>query len=156
MVINMIDWLKKLFKKEDFDKEKYMKEMAAVVNRYVDFFDTAYGASESAITHWGSWVKLAEGDKFKVKIILVDKGHKFSLQYHDSRDELWLVVSGNGAATIGDGVNDCKPGDYYFIPKGTKHRMECIGSTDLRFIEIQWGDCEEDDITRLEDDYGRA
>jgi len=150
----MFGWFKKLFKKK-FNKEEYMKSMAAVVHKYVDFFSNTYGSYESVVTPWGAWIKISEGDNYKTKIILVEENQKFSLQYHNNRDELWLIISGSGIVTIDEENYDAIVGKHFFIPRGTKHRVECKGSSDLRFIEIQFGSCDENDITRLEDDYNR-
>jgi mannose-6-phosphate isomerase len=105
---------------------------------------------------WGYYEVLLELPETKVKQITVDKGHRLSYQYHEHRDETWVVVSGKAKVTL-DGKNTVvEPGQTIQIPRGTKHRVEAIGEEDLTFIEVQTGDYfGEDDITRLEDDYER-
>jgi mannose-6-phosphate isomerase-like protein (cupin superfamily) len=105
---------------------------------------------------WGHYEILYDGDDCKVKRIIVKPGCKLSYQYHFKREELWKIVCGEGFAT----VNDCKipiyEGSTIHIEKLSKHRIENTGHGHLVFIEIQTGDYfGEDDIVRLEDDYGR-
>jgi len=109
------------------------------------------------LTPWGSWQVLAEGREHKVKRIEVKPGHRFSLQWHNRRDEHWVVVSGQARIEIGDKIVKAKPGKYIFIPKKTKHRLQNPGKNRLVVIEVQRGKyLEEDDIIRQEDDYGRS
>ena len=57
---------------------------------------------------------------------------------------------------INDLFYEYKSGDILFIPKEAKHQITNIGSEELVFIEIQMGEYfGEDDIVRLEDNYGR-
>jgi len=49
------------------------------------------------------------------------------------------------------------PGQSVDIPKGALHRIANLGSENVRFIEVQTGDYfGEDDIERIEDDFGRV
>lgn len=150
----MWKWFKNLFKKEP--NKEYMREMAQIVEKYVDFFSSIHGRTESFVTKWGAWIKVAEGDSYKAKVILIERDQRFSLQFHDNRDEFWVIVSGTGKVTIENETYDAKPGDRFYIPAGMKHRAQCTSDYDFRFVEIQFGKCDEKDITRLEDDYGRV
>jgi len=106
---------------------------------------------------WGFYEVLLELPETKVKQITVDNGHRLSYQYHEHRDETWVVVAGKAKVTL-DGKNTIvEPGQTIQITRGVKHRVEAIGKEDLTFIEVQTGDYfGEDDIIRLEDDYERA
>lgn len=105
---------------------------------------------------WGSFTVLEKEQGFQVKKIVVDAGQRLSLQLHEHRDEHWVVVQGEGVVTIGESRIVVKKSERVFIPKKTKHRVENTQEEPLIFIEVQLGDyLEEDDIVRLEDDYGR-
>lgn len=101
-------------------------------------------------------MELEESAGYKVKRIVVHAGERLSLQRHRHRSEHWLVVSGR--ATVVRGAHEVRldPGHSIDIPTGTLHRLANQGETDMAIIEVQLGDyLEEDDIERLEDDYGR-
>ncbi|HVF87513.1 MAG TPA: phosphomannose isomerase type II C-terminal cupin domain [Pyrinomonadaceae bacterium] len=106
---------------------------------------------------WGSFTVLDEGSNYKVKRIEVLAGKRLSYQKHAQRAEHWMVVGGTAKVTL-DGREICVPlGETVDIPLGAAHRVENPGGDTLIFIEIQRGDyLGEDDIVRLEDDFGRA
>ena len=104
---------------------------------------------------WGWYLTLEENADHKIKKIYVKPNHRFSLQYHNNREEHWTVVDGVGIITQGDNTSTIRTGEYAFIPKGGVHRLEG-GDRGITFIEVQRGICEEDDIVRLEDDFGRV
>ena len=105
---------------------------------------------------WGFYEVLLELPETKVKQITVDNGQRLSYQYHEHRDETWVVVAGKAKVTLDGKSIVLEPGQTIQISRGTKHRVEAIGKEDLTFIEVQTGDYfGEDDITRLEDDYER-
>jgi mannose-6-phosphate isomerase-like protein (cupin superfamily) len=104
---------------------------------------------------WGEFVKFIENSPCTVKVITVNKGESFSLQYHKSRDEFWHVISGSGVATIGIEKKDIVSGQEHFIPRETLHRIEA-GSEDVVFLEISYGEFDESDIVRVEDKYNRG
>jgi mannose-6-phosphate isomerase-like protein (cupin superfamily) len=106
---------------------------------------------------WGSYVVLDEAAHYKVKRIVVRAGKRLSLQIHKKRSEHWFVVEGSGRVTVGEGLVDVTVGDAVDLPVGTAHRVENTGDVDLVFIEVQHGESfGEDDIVRLEDDFGRT
>jgi len=106
---------------------------------------------------WGSYKNLQVDTAFLVKEINVSPGVQLSLQYHNHRAEHWVVVEGSARVTNGDNVFDLKPNQSTYIPLGVIHRLENIGTTPLRLIEVQTGDLiSEDDIVRVEDDFGRV
>ena len=98
----------------------------------------------------------------KVKRIIVKPGQRLSYQYHHKRSEAWVVVQGEACATIenpnGTSYHEVTygVGEVIEIPIEAKHRVQNEGKEDLIFIETQVGTYfGEDDIVRLEDDYGR-
>ena len=103
---------------------------------------------------WGNFEQFTQNQSSTIKIITVTSGEKFSLQTHQHRDEFWHVLSGMGTVIIGDTTQEAHAGDEFFIPRGTNHRAEAIGG-DLYFLEISFGDFDENDIVRIEDKYGR-
>lgn len=106
---------------------------------------------------WGGYLVLDDADDHKVKRITVTPGKRLSYQTHRRRAEHWFVVRGTGAVTL-DGVTIAVvTGTAVDIPIGAAHRIENTGAEDLVFIEVQHGDYfGEDDIVRLEDDFGRV
>ncbi len=106
---------------------------------------------------WGSFTVLDEGSNYKVKRIEVLPGKRLSYQKHAQRAEHWAVVQGAAKVTLDDREIIVSPGESIDIPVGASHRVENPGSETLIFIEVQRGSyLGEDDIVRLEDDFGRA
>ena len=105
---------------------------------------------------WGSWHIIEDGQGYKVKRIVVKPGCRLSLQTHKHRSEHWVVIFGIATCHIGDDVVVAGPGDSIDVPLGAAHRLANEHFEDLQIIEIQHGAYTgEDDICRLEDDYGR-
>ena len=100
---------------------------------------------------------LDEGPNFKVKRIEVLPSKRLSYQRHARRAEHWMVVEGAARVTLDGAEMTVGCGETVDIPVGTAHRVENPGTGPLVFIEIQRGDyLGEDDIVRLEDDFGRV
>ena len=94
--------------------------------------------------------------RYKVKSIEVKPGEKLSLQMHHHRAEHWVVVEGTALVQVGDEEKLLTENESTYIPIGSIHRLSNPGKIPLRIIEVQSGSyLEEDDITRLEDVYGR-
>ena len=105
---------------------------------------------------WGSFENLLDEDYCKVKRIIVKPGQRLSYQYHYKRDECWVIVQGKATVTLDDKVFTYLEGQVVQIEYGTKHRVQNEEEEDLIFIETQTGTYfGEDDIVRIEDDYGR-
>ncbi|MBS0274160.1 MAG: mannose-1-phosphate guanylyltransferase/mannose-6-phosphate isomerase [Proteobacteria bacterium] len=106
---------------------------------------------------WGSYQSIDSGAGFQVKEIVVKPGGRLSLQMHHKRAEHWVVVEGTAQVTCDGKVFTLNTNEATFIPLGAKHRLENLGKTLLRLIEVQCGSyLGEDDIVRFEDVYGRA
>lgn len=111
---------------------------------------------ESATRPWGEWHVLDEGPGFKVKRIHVHPGHRLSYQTHARRSEHWCVVAGTATAIIEGQTLVVPHGGTIEVPLGAAHRILNDHDDELVIIEIQRGEYTgEDDICRLEDDYGR-
>lgn len=105
---------------------------------------------------WGSYTVLEEQPAYKVKRLEVLAGRRLSYQKHEKRAEHWMIVGGRAIVTLDGKDVDLSPGQSIDIPRGASHRIANPGTTLLTVIEIQQGDYfGEDDIIRLEDDYGR-
>jgi mannose-6-phosphate isomerase len=106
---------------------------------------------------WGKFIVLEDCETYKVKRIEVLPGKRLSYQKHARRSEHWMIVGGNCCITLDGQTVDLCAGQTIDIPQGAAHRIANPGSELLTFIEIQRGDYfGEDDIVRLEDDYGRT
>lgn len=106
---------------------------------------------------WGSFAVLDKGDNYKVKRIEVLPGKRLSYQQHSHRAEHWFVVRGTAKVTLNGVQILVKTGESIDIALGDAHRVENPAADEmLVFIETQTGDYfGEDDIVRLEDDFGR-
>ena len=105
---------------------------------------------------WGYYQVYADEPDHKVKRIVVYPGKRLSLQRHQRRMEHWYVLEGEAVVTRGDEELHLKEGESVNIPRGAVHRVRNPGTKDMAFIEVQTGDYfGEDDIERLEDDFGR-
>ena len=116
----------------------------------------AYKLHQTVHRPWGNYTTLEEGERFKIKRIVVKAGGRLSLQMHHHRSEHWVVVSGMAKITNGDKECFLSSNESTFIPAGCHHRLENPGVLDLVMIEVQSGDyVGEDDIVRFDDQYGR-
>ncbi|MBC2710004.1 MAG: mannose-1-phosphate guanylyltransferase/mannose-6-phosphate isomerase [Desulfosarcina sp.] len=105
---------------------------------------------------WGTVDQLVAGTRFQVNRITVKSGGVLSLQKHFNRSEHWIVVKGSALVTKGDEQFVLKEDSSTYISTGIAHRLENPGKIPLEIIEVQTGSYfGEDDITRLEDLYGR-
>lgn len=106
---------------------------------------------------WGTFSVLGEETNFKVKKIVVRPSSRLSYQRHEFRSEHWFVLEGHGAVTLDGTPRMVGPGESVEVAVGEAHRIENTSNVDLVFIEVQHGrSFAEDDIVRLDDDYGRS
>lgn len=106
---------------------------------------------------WGSYDSIDSGARFQVKRIVVKPGASLSLQMHHHRAEHWIVVSGTAEVTVGEKVMLLCENESVYIPLGAVHRLTNPGKLPLELIEVQSGSyLGEDDIVRLQDNFGRA
>jgi mannose-1-phosphate guanylyltransferase / mannose-6-phosphate isomerase len=115
--------------------------------------------SEHLTSHrpWGKFTVLEEGERYKIKRIVVDPKQRLSLQMHYHRSEHWVVVKGTAKVTIGEQEQLVHENESIYVPKSQTHRLENPGKVPLELIEVQVGEyVGEDDIVRFDDIYGRA
>ena len=111
---------------------------------------------ESAERPWGSWHVLDEGQGYKVKRINVSPGCRLSYQTHEHRSEHWVVIQGVATCVLDGDTVVREAGQSIDVPTGAAHRICNTHDDELVIIEVQRGSYTgEDDIVRLEDDYGR-
>lgn len=107
---------------------------------------------------WGTYTNILDNEMCKVKVIAIKPQCQPSYQYHHKRSEHWIVVQGEGVVTIDDVTRVVKKNDSIFVKIGQKHRIKNTSKNEnLVFIEVQTGTYfGEDDIVRVEDDFGRV
>ena len=105
---------------------------------------------------WGNFTVLHTEATCQVKKLVVHSGKRLSLQSHKFRAEHWFIVSGVATVVLDGNTFTRKAGDTVDIEVGQPHRIGNAGTEELVFIEVQTGTYfGEDDIERLEDDFGR-
>ena len=105
---------------------------------------------------WGWYDVIDQGERYKVKNIMVKPGQRLSLQKHHHRTEHWVVVSGTAEVQLNENFQLLGENESTYIPLGCLHRLSNPGKIPLKIIEVQSGAyLEEDDIERFEDDHGR-
>jgi len=112
---------------------------------------------KTAYRPWGGYSSILNGARFQVKKLFVKPGAKLSLQKHHHRAEHWVVVSGSAEVTIDGKVTMVNENESIYLPLGCVHRLANPGKILLEVIEVQTGSyLGEDDIIRIEDEFGRA
>jgi len=123
-------------------------------------------AEQFIATYFPTYKKeeLMLGNKLSPKILVVEPGKRLSWQYHDRRAEIWRVVEGEVGVIMSDSdeqteLNLFEPGDIIILENGKRHRL--VGLNDWGVVAEIWQHTDtehpsdEDDIIRLQDDFGR-
>ncbi len=108
---------------------------------------------------WGTFQVLYQGSNITVKHLALNPKSSLSLQKHEHRAESWYFTSlatGMCKVIIGDEELKAAMDRRYFIPRGVVHRIVNDTNTFVELVEVAFGDFDEDDIIRLDDNYGRA
>jgi mannose-6-phosphate isomerase-like protein (cupin superfamily) len=106
---------------------------------------------------WGWELVWAETDAYVGKLLFVRAGEALSLQYHEVKDESWLVHEGLARVELGevgaDGLETVElgKGDALHYPPRTLHRVTAV--EDTLILEVSTPHL--DDVVRVEDRYGR-
>lgn len=139
-----------------FAEENFSTERMA--NDYLKVYEQILGLTEREERRpWGFYEILSDTANHKVKRIVVHPGKRLSLQLHRQRAEHWYVVEGEALVTLDEKQMRLSKGDSIDIPRGAVHRIENLTEGDMKFIEVQSGAYfGEDDIERLDDDFGRV
>lgn len=106
---------------------------------------------------WGGYSSVLNGERFQVKRLFVKPGKRLSLQKHFHRSEHWVVVRGTAEVQLGEEVLTLQENESIYIPQGELHRLSNPGKILLELVEVQTGSyLGEDDIVRIEDEFGRT
>jgi len=106
---------------------------------------------------WGGYSSVDDGERFQVKRLFVKPGKRLSLQKHHHRSEHWVVVRGTAEIQIDEKIMTLSENESVYIPQGSVHRLFNPGKILLELIEVQTGSyLREDDIIRLDDEFGRV
>jgi mannose-6-phosphate isomerase-like protein (cupin superfamily) len=113
---------------------------------------------------WGHEIWFANQKEYAGKILVIEKGHRYSLQYHEKKKETQFLLSGQIKLSIGKISESTKntsvrlkhvilnPGNSIDILPFTVHRAEALKKS--RILEVSTNDL--DDVVKLDDDYGRS
>ncbi len=104
---------------------------------------------------WGKFEQFTHNEKTTVKIITLNPKQKLSLQYHKKRSEFWRFLDNPAKVTIGKKTIKVKKDSELIIQKGALHRVEALNKP-VKFLEIAYGNFNENDIVRIKDKYGRV
>lgn len=105
---------------------------------------------------WGYFKQFANNREVTVSLMSVKPGQRLSLQSHIGRAELWIVIDDGAVIQVGDDVFHAKAGDEFWIPAGARHRLGSdLTAGEVRVLEVAFGDWQQDDISRYDDDYAR-
>ena len=121
-----------------------------------DFIDSQSSSSRKVIAPWGKHDLLIKDELYKLKRLEVSPGECTSLQYHNHREEHWVVVSGKATIELSGKSLSREPGQHIHIPIKAEHRISNLEKEMLVIVEVQLGDIlEEIDIVRIKDKYNR-
>lgn len=104
---------------------------------------------------WGNFRQFTHNDVSTVKILTLKPNQSLSLQSHKKREEFWKVIVGDGIIELDELKKPITVGDEYNVKIGMKHRLTA-GQSGMQVLEIAFGDFDEEDIIRYEDNYGRV
>jgi mannose-6-phosphate isomerase len=104
---------------------------------------------------WGTFKQYANNEDSTVSLMSVLPGQRLSLQSHTGRAELWIVIDDGAVVQVGDSIAEYKAGDEIWIPANERHRLSCNGDKPVRVLEVAFGNWQQEDIQRYDDDYQR-
>jgi Mannose-1-phosphate guanylyltransferase len=137
--------------------KKNSQDVKEIVKHIKDHGRTEHINHQNVYRPWGVYESIDSGDRYQVKRITVNPGAKLSVQMHHHRAEHWIVVKGSAKVTNGEKTYLITENQSTYIPVGQIHSLENPGVIPLELIEVQSGSyLGEDDIVRLQDNYGRS
>ncbi|EAA8952505.1 mannose-1-phosphate guanylyltransferase/mannose-6-phosphate isomerase [Salmonella enterica] len=135
-------------KKSDVQDVKKIVEMLKARDR------TEYISHHEVFRPWGKFDSIDQGERYKVKKIIVKPGEELSLRMHHHRSEHWIVLSGTAKVTLDDKTMLITANESIYIPLGATYSLENPGVIPLNLIEVSSGDyLGEDDIVRQKERY---
>ncbi|MFN8491105.1 MAG: phosphomannose isomerase type II C-terminal cupin domain [Caldilineaceae bacterium] len=108
----------------------------------------------TTVRPWGSFKQYAFNQDVTVSLMTVQPGQRLSLQSHTGRAELWIVLDDGCEVQVGEEIFHPKANDEIWIPANSKHRLASTGPA-VRVLEVAFGNWQQADITRYQDDYRR-
>jgi mannose-1-phosphate guanylyltransferase/mannose-6-phosphate isomerase len=108
----------------------------------------------AVVRPWGAFRQYAHNREVTVSLMEVRPGQRLSLQSHTGRAELWIVLDDGARIQIDDDIHYPRAGEELWIPAGARHRLSSTGPT-VRVLEVAFGNWQQEDITRYDDDYSR-
>ncbi len=103
---------------------------------------------------WGSFRQFAHNQEVTVSLMTVLPRQRLSLQSHTARAELWIALDDGAQVQVEDLVFHPRAGEEIWIPAGARHRLASLGPR-VRVLEVAFGNWQQQDITRFDDDYQR-
>ncbi len=138
-------------------KKEHAQDIKKIVDKLREDGMSQHDTHTKVYRPWGSYEGVERGERFQVKQLIVKPGGASSMQIHHHRSEHWVVVKGTAEVTLGDEKKLLSEDESIYIPLGIPHRIYNPGRIPMHFIEVQSGSyLEEDDIVRLDDNYGRG
>lgn len=104
---------------------------------------------------WGNFKQYAFNEETTVSLMQVLPSQRLSLQAHTGRAELWIVLDDGASIQVGENVGTYNAGDEIWIPANEQHRLGNAGSKPVRVLEVAFGNWQQADIKRFEDDFAR-
>lgn len=104
---------------------------------------------------WGDFQSFVTNERVTVKVITVEPGRRLSLQTHDHRAEMWQVLDGPLDVTVGERSWRAQRGELVWVPQGALHRLGNSEARPGRILEVGFGQFDESDIVRHQDDFSR-
>jgi quercetin dioxygenase-like cupin family protein len=106
---------------------------------------------------WGEEIWFAHTDKYAGKILKVKQGHRYSLQYHEKKQETQYIYSGKVKFSYGTDQSNLQvkilnAGDKIDVAPYTIHRLEALEDSEIFEVSTP----ELDDVVKIDDDYGRS
>ena len=102
------------------------------------FVDSIEGQVMFAEKSWGSYRVLNVEDKSMTILVTLNPGHSMNYHSHKLRDEVWVVVEGNGTAIVDGNVQNVSAGDVITMQAGCRHTV--IAEDTLKIVEVQLGE----------------
>ncbi len=109
---------------------------------------------QQVVRPWGSFKQYAFNEDVTVSLMTVTAHQRLSLQSHSGRAELWIVLDDGGEVQVDDTIFHPNANDEIWIPAHSKHRLASRGPA-VRVLEVAFGNWQQADITRYQDDYQR-
>jgi mannose-6-phosphate isomerase len=121
----------------------------------MDNFRVTEPEIKSVTRPWGAFQQYAHNEPVTVSLMTVQPNTRLSLQSHAHRSELWIALDSNALIQVGDRTCHARVLEEFWIPAGVKHRLGAQAET-ARVLEVAFGDWQQEDIVRYEDDYARG